>query len=526
MIDLALPKSRAKSGGIDGFIGPSPARLLGKSVWRWVRVFWPLAAVVVAGATSFRGPVVASIASTPHPELVYAIFAVAVIAAVLLARSLHDYSQEHEWFERMAALPVPEQDRMIADRSPGHPLTSLYRVFVQTRGLPLAVRQPALEDEMNGAETLLVGRQSLPNLLAGSLVGLGLVGTFIGLLQTLSDLSGVFAALGGGTSGNSAEMFSTMIVKLQGPMEGMGTAFVASLYGLLGSLVMGLTANGVKSAGERLFGDVRHFVNDDLYPSAAVSFLGLQPADTGEQRTQALSIDQWAQLFAVIREEHRSMRDLFIQWEQSFSKRFDQLSNVASSLNHQLVETVDFVGEQAELNAKRIEEVSTMEGRLAASLDEKGTQVVDQIDSFRKDLKVARNSVLPVFGRAALALAVLGALAGLTAISLSWSRGWRSGAANDVIVSGVAVSGNSATGYPKPAGIKAASQPAGLKPSKATTQTATIVAQPGDSLYSLSLKLNLPMGALLKANPQIANPSMILPGDIINYRVDRPAAAN
>ena len=103
---------------------------------------------------------------------------------------------------------------------------------------------------MSSVESQMFARLSLPNLLSGSLVGLGLVGTFIGLLQTLDELSGVFAALGGGSGSDSDAMFSTMIVKLQGPMQGMGTAFVASLYGLLGSLVIGLTVSSVKSAGE------------------------------------------------------------------------------------------------------------------------------------------------------------------------------------------------------------------------------------------------------------------------------------
>lgn len=497
----------------------APFKRMTATAWRWVRVYWVLAAVILAAVTAFRGPVWASIASTPHPELVYAIFLVAAISAVLLGRLLHNFVTEHRWFEELKALPVPEQDRRIAERSPNSPLTSFYKVYVLTRGLPLAVRQPALEDELSSIEGQMVARQSLANLLAGSLVGLGLVGTFIGLLQTLGELSGVFAALGGsgGSGQDSAAMFSTMIVKLQGPMQGMGTAFVASLYGLLGSLVMGLTANGVKSAGERMFGDIRKFLSNDLYPSAAVSVLGLQPTPTQDDRSQTLSIDQWAQLFAVIREEHRAMRDLFVQWEQSFSKRFDQLANVASTLNHQLVETVDFVGEQAELNAKRIEEVSTMEGRLAAALDEKGTHVVEQIDSFRKDLTVAQASALPLFGRVALLLAVLGALAGLAAMAMSQQSTAQIGPQPAAQIEAGAAKA-SAGGQGKGLGPKSGADPISPKagPSKGTVAMGTVIVQPGDSLARIARRHKLGINVLIAANPQVRDPRRLMPGDVLH----------
>ena len=488
----------SEGGGLTG--------MRGKMALRWVQAFWILFAVIIAGATSFQEAVIASIASTPHPELVYAIFAVATVAAVLLAILLHDFLKEQFWFYELRASSPQDQDRMISERARSGSMTYFYRVYMQTRGLPLAIRQPALEDEMNGVESQMFGHLALPNLLSGSLVGLGLVGTFIGLLQTLSELSGVFAALGNSSGGDSGAMFSTMIVKLQGPMQGMGTAFVASLYGLLGSLVIGLTVSSVKAAGERLFRDVREFINEDLYPSAGVSVLGLQPGDTEPSRS--LSIDQWAQLFAVIREEHRSMRDLFIQWEQSFSKRFDQLANVATNLNHQLVETVDLVGEQAERNADRLKEVSDVEGRLAAAIDEKGSRVVEQIDSFRKDLTIAQKSVLPVFGRVALVLAVIGALAGLAAAALSLRSG--SSDAPTAAPSPVAA----------PAPVSTAPSDAGAVPdAPAAPDQITVVA--GDSLDKIARARGVPLDALIQANPQLANPQRLFPGDKVNL----PAAA-
>ena len=218
-----LPMEERSGNG--GLLGPRA-----KIAFSWVRAFGLLAVVIVAGATTFKDAVATSIASTPHPELVYAIFAVAIVAAVLLAILLHDFLKEQSWFDALRSSSPEDQDLMIAAIPRTGSMAYFYRVYMQTRGMPFAVRQPAMEDEMSSVESQMFARLSL--------------------LQTLDELSGVFAALGGGSGSDSGAMFSTMIVKLQGPMQGMGTAFVASLYGLLGSLVIGLTVSSVKSAGE------------------------------------------------------------------------------------------------------------------------------------------------------------------------------------------------------------------------------------------------------------------------------------
>lgn len=41
------------------------------------------------------------------------------------------------------------------------------------------------------------------------------------------------------------------------------------------------------------------------------------------------------------------------------------------------------------------------------------------------------------------------------------------------------------------------------------------IIQPGETLNSIALKFNIPVGALLQANPQIVNPNLIFPGQII-----------
>ncbi len=74
--------------------------------------------------------------------------------------------------------------------------------------------------------------------LTGLLVFLGLLGTFYGLLETVTNVAATIQALDATTS-DTAALFSNLKEGLAAPLSGMGTAFSASLLGLSGSLILG-----------------------------------------------------------------------------------------------------------------------------------------------------------------------------------------------------------------------------------------------------------------------------------------------
>ncbi len=73
----------------------------------------------------------------------------------------------------------------------------------------------------------------------GLLIFLGLLGTFWGLLETINSVSQVISGLSVGGDGDIATVFDELKTGLAAPMEGMGTAFSSSLFGLAGSLILG-----------------------------------------------------------------------------------------------------------------------------------------------------------------------------------------------------------------------------------------------------------------------------------------------
>ena len=72
--------------------------------------------------------------------------------------------------------------------------------------------------------------------LVGLLVFLGLLGTFWGLLETVSSVGNTISALDT-TGGENVMLFDQLKEGLAGPLGGMGIAFSSSLFGLAGSLV-------------------------------------------------------------------------------------------------------------------------------------------------------------------------------------------------------------------------------------------------------------------------------------------------
>src|SRR5262249_40152484 len=73
--------------------------------------------------------------------------------------------------------------------------------------------------------------------LTGLLVFLGLLGTFWGLIETMSSIGSVINSLKPG--GDAGAIFESLKEGLAAPLGGIGIAFSASLFGLAGSLVLG-----------------------------------------------------------------------------------------------------------------------------------------------------------------------------------------------------------------------------------------------------------------------------------------------
>lgn len=129
-------------------------------------------------------------------------------------------------------------------------------------GHQVYVQSAAMEPEIEALQEYFHKRQELSNFLVGLMVGLGLLGTFIGLLETLIATSeligGIASSLSGG--GNMDSEFGKIVGGLQKPLAAMGTAFSASMFGLVGSIMLGFQAVVVNKTVAQFVDNVRESV--------------------------------------------------------------------------------------------------------------------------------------------------------------------------------------------------------------------------------------------------------------------------
>jgi len=113
--------------------------------------------------------------------------------------------------------------------------------------------------------------------LTGLLVFLGLLGTFYGLLETVTNVSNTINALDTST-GDMASVFSNLKAGLTGPLAGMGTAFSASLLGLSGSLILGFLDLQTSQAQNAFYTDLEDWMTSMTeldHPMTALQASGL-----------------------------------------------------------------------------------------------------------------------------------------------------------------------------------------------------------------------------------------------------------
>lgn len=240
------------------------------------KALWSVIILVAGGVFLFLDDIISSIKSTPHPALVYLIFGFLIMGILLSVWTLIKLFFYDSFARKWRRSDESEYSALVSDLSNHMPYKESFGILVDYVNNPLNHHRTELQRQVDHAEKEITERLSFPGFIAGALVGIGLVGTFIGLLGALNDLGKLFAALtGGGDNSDPTAMFTAMLVQLQAPMKSMGTAFVASLYGLLGSLILGAVVLSVGKTATTLLGRV-HDTAFDTFDKLSMNYAALQ----------------------------------------------------------------------------------------------------------------------------------------------------------------------------------------------------------------------------------------------------------
>jgi hypothetical protein len=118
----------------------------------------------------------------------------------------------------------------------------------------------SLRTVLGGIRGRLDESREVSRYMIGLLIFLGLLGTFWGLLGTISAVWKVIDGLEVGRH-DFAMIFESIKTGLREPLRGMGTAFSSSLFGLGGSLVLGFIDIQAGHAQNRFFNELEEWLS-------------------------------------------------------------------------------------------------------------------------------------------------------------------------------------------------------------------------------------------------------------------------
>jgi hypothetical protein len=204
-----------------------------------------------------------------NPGLNGLILGVLLVAVIIAFAQVFRLSREVAYVNAAAAGEAP--------RNPPDLLKPLMGAIAARTGGVAVPGTSLLLDTIAGR--LDEGRELL-RYIAGILILLGLLGTFWGLIDTLSAVGGVIKGMRGG--GDAAVMFDELKSGLAVPLSGIGLAFSASLFGLSSSLVTGFLELQAGQAHGRFHNDLQDWL----------MAVGIAPATTGAPAVPAGSATQ------------------------------------------------------------------------------------------------------------------------------------------------------------------------------------------------------------------------------------------
>ena len=184
------------------------------------------------------------------------------LAGVLLSfRQTFRLSKERNWLQFVKKNDVFLPDNYKTSKIKPELLAPIAALLLEKKNENTSLTANSLSTILGGVSSRLDENRDIIRYIIGLLVFLGLLGTFWGLLQTISSVSSVIQSLEISVNENNANFFDKIIKGLNAPMEGMSTAFSSSLFGLGTSLILGFLDLQVSQANNRFFNELEDWLS-------------------------------------------------------------------------------------------------------------------------------------------------------------------------------------------------------------------------------------------------------------------------
>lgn len=214
-----------------------------------------------------------------NPALNGLILATLVLGIGYVLRQVLMLGKDVTWIEsyqrarHSSTASVPEAPALLA------PMATL----LETRGRVGTPLSPlSLRSMLDSIAARLDEAREMSRYLIALLIFLGLLGTFWGLLETVTAVGSTIGGLSLGSAADPGQLFDKLREGLASPLVGMGTAFSASLFGLSGSLVLGFLDLQAGQAQNRFYNELEEWLSGMTRLAASGSI-----GEAGEQSVPA-----------------------------------------------------------------------------------------------------------------------------------------------------------------------------------------------------------------------------------------------
>jgi len=177
------------------------------------------------------------------------ILIVILIGTFYIIRQIFILTKELSWLNNLLRTTKISK---VSIKSPN--LLKYLNTFVKEQSGSLIFSQSSLKSIMESLDGRLLETREISRYLIGLTVFLGLLGTFWGLLETINSVG--ITVKGLDFSKETQKLFQVLKQGLEEPLNGMGTAFSSSLFGLGGSLILGFLDLQSGQAQNRFFNEV------------------------------------------------------------------------------------------------------------------------------------------------------------------------------------------------------------------------------------------------------------------------------
>ncbi|HZD91124.1 MAG TPA: flagellar motor protein MotA [Pseudolabrys sp.] len=224
-------------------------------------LFRMLVFVVLGGLVAFVLHSQVQVAYMANPSLNTLIIAVLAIGIILSFRQVIRLYPEISWVNNFRLA-----DPGLAVERPPVLLAPMAAILGSRMGR-MAMSAQLMRSILDSIATRLDEARDISRYMTGLLVFLGLLGTFWGLIETVSSVGGVIQGLKAG--GDAASMFDSLRQGLAAPLSGMGISFSSSLFGLAGSLILGFLDLQSSQAQNRFYTELEDWLSTTVYDTAA-----------------------------------------------------------------------------------------------------------------------------------------------------------------------------------------------------------------------------------------------------------------